>query len=131
MTQRIDFGDGEVNETTLSGDLNGDDIFDVTAGGYQGTTGDDNCYHVFYHPSGTNLDNSAIIDGFTITGGNANAASPPDNQGGGVFNKESSPTLSKIIIKDNSAESDGGGMLGDNSASLITNSVFIRIDLVL
>jgi predicted outer membrane repeat protein len=124
IDQRTEFNDGETNETILSGDLNGNDDFDVSNGGYLDGTGDDNCYHVFYHPSGTNLDNSAILDGFTITGGNANAASPPDNQGGGIFNKESSPTLSKIIIKDNNAESDGGGMLGDNSASLITNSVF-------
>ena len=124
LGERTDFGEGEINETILSGDLNGNDDFVITAGGYQGTTGDDNCYHIFYHPSGTNLDNSALLDGFTISGGNANATSPPYNQGGGMFNNGSSPTLSQIIIKDNSADSDGGGMHSDNSSSLITNAVF-------
>ena len=31
----------------------------------------DNSYHVFYHPDDTNLDSTAILDGFIITCGNA------------------------------------------------------------
>jgi hypothetical protein len=38
--------------TILSGDLNGDDD--------SGGDDSDNCYHVFYHPDGTNLDTTAI-----------------------------------------------------------------------
>ncbi len=49
--------------TILSGDLNGDDD--------SGGDDSDNCYHVFYHPDGTNLDTTAILDGVSITAGNA------------------------------------------------------------
>jgi len=41
--------------TILSGDI-----------GIEGDNSD-NSYHVFYHPEGTNLDGSAVLDGFTIT----------------------------------------------------------------
>ena len=47
----------------------------------------DNCYHVFYHPEGLNLDDTAILDGFMITGGNANGVSWPQTSGGGMFNQ--------------------------------------------
>jgi len=67
------FGPGQANETVLSVDLNGNDVFDASAGGYQDASGDDNCYHVFYHPDGTLLTGSSVLDGFTITGGNANS----------------------------------------------------------
>ncbi|MBN1338908.1 MAG: hypothetical protein JXA03_06270 [Bacteroidales bacterium] len=122
ISQRTSYGAGETNETLLSGDLNGNDIFDVASGGYQGTTGDDNCYHVFYHPSGTNLNNSALINGFIITGGNANGIT--DYNGGGMSNESSSPTLEQIIVKDNSAATGGGGIYNNDSSPLILNSAF-------
>src|SRR5512136_2310438 len=77
--------------TILSGDL--------------GTVGDpaDNCYHVFCHPAGTNLNNTAILDGFTVTGGNASELSWPDFAGGGMFNDGSSPALSNCTFSGNSA----------------------------
>ena len=48
----------EIYETILSGDLNGDDA----AGGDHS----ENSYHVI---SGNNLQNTDILDGFTIKGG--------------------------------------------------------------
>ena len=71
--------------TILSGDLYGDDGPDF-AYNYE------NSYHVFYHPEGTGLDSSAILDGFTVTGSNANGVSP-HSYGGGMYNDGSSPTL--------------------------------------
>ncbi|NQV19185.1 MAG: hypothetical protein HQ534_11680, partial [Armatimonadetes bacterium] len=70
VIQRTSYGVGETNETILSGDI--------------GTPGDnsDNCYHVFYHPNGLGLTGSAILDGFTITGGNADE--DPHWGGGGL-----------------------------------------------
>jgi len=77
----LDDRDFEMNETILSGDI--------------GTIGDDadNCYHVFYHPDdGTNLDSTAVLDGVTIAGGNADD-SRPHSDGGGMYNSSSSPTV--------------------------------------
>jgi|GEM_PF-3398517 len=52
--------DWKNNPTILSGDL--------------GVKGDnsDNAYHVIHIPADMTLDDSAVLDGFTITGGNAN-----------------------------------------------------------
>jgi hypothetical protein len=68
----------------------------------------DNIYHIFYHPEGLNLNNTAILDGFTITGGNANGSWP--HSSGGMFNWENSPTVDNCTFTANSALSSGGGM---------------------
>jgi len=94
-------------QTILSGDI--------------GTLSDkrDNCYHVFYHPEGLNLDNTAILEGFTITGGNANG-DWPHYCGGGMYNYKSSPTVEACTFIDNSAIG-GGGMYNENGSPTITN----------
>jgi hypothetical protein len=75
------------------------------------THGDDtgNAYHVLYQPSDTTLDGSAIVDGFTITGGNADGAWP-HGSGGGMFNETGRPTVSNCTFESNSAAGAGGGM---------------------
>jgi parallel beta-helix repeat protein len=71
----------------------------------------DNCYHIFYHPEGLNLNDTAILDGFTITSGNANGGDWPDNAGGGMYNYyRSSPTITNCAFNGNSAILYGGGM---------------------
>lgn len=80
-------------------------------------------YHVFYHPNGLNLDSSAVLDGVTITGGNANG-SLEHMYGGGMYNWRSSPTITNVTFNENKA-SIGGGMYNDNvSSPTITNVVF-------
>ncbi|MHC4280557.1 MAG: right-handed parallel beta-helix repeat-containing protein [Planctomycetota bacterium] len=59
-------------------------------------------------------DANTILDGFTITGGNANGASYPDNIGGGMFNYSSSPTVTNCTFTGNSADLSGGGMFNEN-----------------
>ena len=113
VDERTAFGEGEAHETILSGDLLQNDDFDAANGGYQGTTGDDNCYHVVNMPDHRWTDyefvgSSAILDGFTITGGNANG--PEDKRGGGVANHRSNPVFRDLVIKHNSALDYGGGM---------------------
>jgi len=110
------------NKTILSGDLSGDDIFDAANGGYQGGSGDDNCYHVFFHPEGLNLTGAAILNGFTITGGNADGTDF-HLAGGGMFNYYSSPSITNTAFSLNSA-SAGGGMCNLESSPAITHSVF-------
>jgi hypothetical protein len=76
----------------------------------------DNCYHVVI---AVNISNAAILDGFTITGGNANIGTGQiriDNRninrihGGGIYISYSSPTLTNIILSDNIANTNGGGI---------------------
>jgi hypothetical protein len=71
--------DWEANPTTLSGDI-----------GEPGST--DNSYHVV---TGGGVDATAILDGFTVSGGNANSANYPYFFGGGMYN-DSSPTLAPV-----------------------------------
>ena len=82
--------DIENNPTILSGDL-----------GAKGNP-EDNAYHVFYHD---HLDlTGAILDGVTITGGNA-SDDATHGYGGGMSNWNSSPTLTNVAISGNSANS--------------------------
>lgn len=65
----------------------------------------------------TGVDATTTIDGFTITGGNATS-------GGGIYNFNSSPTISNTIITGNSAALDGGGIYNlYNSSPTIINSI--------
>jgi len=109
--------DWESNPTILSGDLNGDDGPDFA-------NNDENSYHVFYHPDGTNLDSTAILDGFTITGGNANDSGFPHNVGGGMLNYFSSPTLTNCTFSSNSANF-GGGMFNSHSTPILADCAFM------
>ena len=98
--------DWETNVTILSGDI--------------GTLGDnsDNSYHVV---TGSGTDATAVLDGFTVTGGNANGGYLND-RGGGMYNGEdSSPTLINCTFSDNSADKYGGGMYNewDSNPTLI------------
>jgi hypothetical protein len=93
-----------LNETILSGEI--------------GTDG--NSYHVVTSTS----TNAAILDGVTITGGNADGSSTGGNdRGGGIYNWNSSPTVTNCIFRDNSAF-QGGGMQNDNSSPTVTDCTF-------
>lgn len=67
--------------------------------------------------------NSATLDGFTITGGDANGPDSETTQlGGGMYNSGSSPTLSNCMLLNNSASREGGGMSNsDYSSPTLTN----------
>jgi parallel beta-helix repeat protein len=107
--------DWQTNKTILSGDLNGDDI------GF--TNNSENSFHVVI---GDKTDSSAVLDGFTITAGNANFDTWPDDGGGGMSNYEGSPIIKNYTFKGNSAFADGGGMRNwGNCRSLISNCTFI------
>jgi parallel beta-helix repeat protein len=67
---------------------------------------------------------NTIFEGFTITGGYANGGWP-DNNGGGMFNAGSSPTVTNCIFTGNRGHIDGGGMynrVGSNPT--VTNCIF-------
>jgi hypothetical protein len=113
----------DVYITVLSGDIDQNDttnsngvVTDVA------NISGDNAYHVL---TGGGTDNSAVLDGFTITAGQAND-SRSHNSGGGMNNNDSSPMLKNMIFTGNYA-GYGGGMLNNNSSNpSLTNVTFTR-----
>lgn len=106
--------DWAANETILSGDLKQDDKDGENTG--------ENCFHVV---TGNGTDSTAIIDGFTITGGNANMDLWPHDGGGGMNNEEGSPTVKNCLFFKNFGFADGGGMRNwGNCRPLIIDCVF-------
>ncbi|BAP54880.1 hypothetical protein THII_0583 [Thioploca ingrica] len=73
----------------------------------------DNSYHVV---TGSGTDETALLDGFTITAGQANGSQNcPLGCGGGLFNDQGSPTLQHLMVENNSAYYGGG--LSNNTGS--------------
>lgn len=115
-----DVRDVEVYETVLSADI--------------GVPGDsaDNTYHVV---TGSGTDETAVVDGFTITDGRADAAAPHD-RGAGMYNDGGSPTVLNSILTANYAgyapvgenrSGDGAGMYnGKASSPALTNCRFFN-----
>lgn len=66
------------------------------------------------------MDNTAILDGFTI----ANGQIAGNAFGGGMYNVYASPVLRNLLIKNNILPSGGGaGMANNNSSPLLTNVI--------
>jgi len=95
-----------------------------------------NCYHVV---TGSDTDNSATIDGFTITGGHASAWDW--GNGAGMYNDFGSPTVTNCVFTNNHASAYGGqaffgyeigniqpgmgaGMYNHQSSPILTNCTF-------
>jgi len=80
-------------------------------------------YHVV---TARNVDGSAVLDGFTITGGKASVITNPEDyyfMGGGLYLYNSSPTLSNLIITGNSAIFGGGLCAAGGGTVTLTNSL--------
>jgi parallel beta-helix repeat protein len=107
--------DFTTTESILSGDI-----------GIAGNNAD-NCYCVIYNRQGTTLDSNAVLDGFTITGSNADSGALVF--GGGMLNEGASdypcsPIVTNCIFRDNIAQY-GGGMVNSNySSPKVTNCNF-------
>lgn len=115
-------------ETILSGDLAGDDapVADPRDLRTEPTRAE-NSYHVVTGSIGT--DATAVLDGFTITAGNANGSDTYD-RGGGMYST-GRPTLTNCTFSGNAAGADpittagddGGGMYSTGDPTL-TNCMF-------
>jgi len=93
----------------------------------------DNSYHVFNNSS---LNNTAVLDGFTITGANANfdlLGNDNRSLGGGMLNNAAnsgtcSPTIRNCLFTNNTALFGGGifnhGQNSGNANPVITNCIF-------
>lgn len=111
--------------TTLSGDLQGNDGPDFANNG-------ENSYNVILNPVG--LDNTAMLDGFVITSGNANGNNFPYFFGGGIYNEGRgsgnvcSPTIRNCVFQGNYAFLGGAmyneGNRSGTSSPVLTNCSF-------
>jgi predicted outer membrane repeat protein len=112
-----DVRDVDLYETVLSGDLLGNDL-----PGFVNNA--ENSLHVV---TGSGTDPSAVLDGVTITAGNANGPGWPalGSSGAGILNDTGSPTVTHCRVTDNVAQEYGGGMENLNGSSpAVSNTVF-------
>ena len=96
------------NATTLSGDI-----------GITGNSSDNSVRVVDI----SNTSNSSVLDGFTISDGNADDSSL-GNDGGGIYGDRSQAILSNLIVSNNNATDSGGGMFSSNSLNQLDNVTF-------
>ncbi|MFC1877976.1 right-handed parallel beta-helix repeat-containing protein [Thermodesulfobacteriota bacterium] len=109
----LDDRDVVANETILSGDI--------------GVKGDnsDNCYNVFLHTGVPIVDETAILEGFTVKGGNANGTGAYNSYGGGMCNfSPSTPTIINCKFIGNTSSTLGGGMHNEYTSPTLTNCTF-------
>ncbi|MBN2272004.1 MAG: VCBS repeat-containing protein [Sedimentisphaerales bacterium] len=97
-------------ETILSGEING-----------LGSSAD-NSYHVV---TGSGADETAVLEGFTITGGSATDPCGIHIDGGGMFTSGGSPTVVNCIFRGNHSANSGGGICNKDSAMILRNCTFV------
>jgi hypothetical protein len=105
--------DFALNVTTLSGDLLGNDGSNAFG---------DNSFHVL-QGAGTNA--TAVIDGFVVTGGNANSATNNQDKGGGILCLAgASPTVRNCLFTLNRCTFGGGAGYINSSSPSFSDCVF-------
>jgi predicted outer membrane repeat protein len=122
-----DMRDHGRNWTVLSGDLQGNDSTEIDlAAMINAADRQDNSIHVVV---GTGTDSTAVLDGFTITGGNANI--PGDDgewvsteYGGGLYNGPGNCTVRDCLFGGNSATAGGAVYNRDGSQPSFLNCWF-------
>ena len=108
--------------TILSGDLASDD---GPPGSF--TNNAENTRNVV---TANGTDPSAVLDGFTVTGGNADGPNDPDMfhlaRGGGIWNGTGSPTVRDCSIEYNAVLRHGGGMYNFTGTSPVVTGCTFR-----
>ncbi len=115
--------DWQTNVTVLSGDIDNNDVTDgngVTV--HHNDIVGANSYRVVV---GSGVDETAVLNGFTITGGQADATADPED-GAGLYIEEGSPTLTNLIISGNFADQEGGGLYAEPGSPTLTNVTFLN-----
>ena len=135
-----------LNKTWLSGDLFKNGLVEGIGNSGRYPNYADNAYHVV---SGIQTNETAVLDGFNIAGGNANGGGANNvgggiyaanstmvirncesrsnlaNEGGGLFTYQSNVRLENCILRSNSAITGGGGAcLKSNSNAYFLNCIF-------
>jgi photosystem II stability/assembly factor-like uncharacterized protein len=109
-TSLAERGDPADHLTTLSGDLNGDDVLDDFV-----TNRGDNVMNVVRIQS--NINNSTIINGFVVQGGHADGSANNHQQRGGGFYSLGVPIIQQCSFLQNYAFRAGGGIHQDQGPS--------------
>lgn len=90
-----------------------------------GTNREDNTYHVVV---GSNTDETAILDGVTVS--NGNAVLPPysskHDRGGGMYCEAGSPIVINCTFKRNASSLYGGGIYMDDSSDIYIISCVVK-----
>ncbi len=115
----------------LSGDLTNNDVVTGTAGTLSLSNNGENAYHTVMCVS---VDNVSVLDGFTISGGNANGSGSitiSGNivlrfRGGGIYSNTSQNIINNCNIINSYGSYGGGAYFINNSATTISNSSFIN-----
>lgn len=97
-----------VNLTILSGDIGSGKI-------------SDNSFHVV---DASSTDSTAVLSGFTITGGIADGDAHTTRKGAAIYNENGSPSLNNLTISGNKAKYQGGAMYNYNASPVMTGIVF-------
>lgn len=125
----IDQRDPDKNETILSGDLKGNDIpVSDPQLLLNEPTRADNSYHVVL---ASEVDSGTVLDGFIITGGNANGPGPKrienvHQHGAGCFVADGSGlTLIDCTIGFNASLTEGGGIYTERGRIILQNCTFV------
>ncbi len=120
-----DIRNNKLYETFLSGDLLENDTVMVDPRYHNNLPSrGDNSYNVI---TASYTDATAIIDGFTIIGGNATEYgdyNARNDYGGGLSNHKGSPTISNCIFLANRAINGGAGMYNIDGNPTVINCVF-------
>ncbi len=69
-------------------------------------------------------DYDVVLDGFTITGGNANQSSPPVERGGALIIRSASPQIRNCVFANNHADGGLGGAIFSSGSPVFKNCVF-------
>lgn len=112
--------DPDTYKTILYGDINGNDPADMNPADFmEDFIRYDNNYNVV---TAKDVDETAILDGLTISGGNARE-SAPFNRGGGMYIFNASPTVTNCTFLQNAARL-GGAIYNCSSSPRITACTF-------
>ncbi|MHC4335239.1 MAG: right-handed parallel beta-helix repeat-containing protein [Planctomycetota bacterium] len=111
-----DYDDIEVAPATYfeAINFNGKPVRVYSSGGREVTTIDATGLSSSVVTCDSGEDANTILEGFKITGGNAS----------GMYNSNSSPTVTDCIFSSNTASSDGGGMYNNNSSPTVSDCNF-------
>jgi subtilisin family serine protease len=114
----------QAHPSILSGDVDRNDLGSPAYG--SGDVVGTNSYHVV---DGSNVDGTAILDGFVVTAGLAESGAAK-NSGGGLLIVDGSPAVSQVIFSGNVAVQDGpsggegGGLFSEGDSDPRLNNLY-------